>query len=123
MKLKTLFILTLSIFFLTGCNLLNSDSQELETNQPPTEAADPSTLTLDSVSEHSSQDDCWMVINNKVYDVTKFVNSHPGGKVILDGCGKDATTLFNTRPMGSKTPHSSKANKLLEKYFIGDLNE
>ena len=77
--------------------------------------------TLEEVSEHDSENDCWMVINGKVYDITSFVNSHPGGEEILDGCGIDATQLFETRPSGSGTPHSESARNTMESYYIGNL--
>ena len=35
------------------------------------------------VSKHDKEDDCWIVINKKVYDVTKFVDEHPGGDILL----------------------------------------
>ena len=43
------------------------------------------------------------------------------GKAILEGCGKDGTELYETRPMGSGTPHSDRARNLLEDYYIGEL--
>ena len=81
------------------------------------------TYTLNQVAEHNNKDSCWLAIEGKVYDVTPFVASgfHPGKDAILEGCGKDATELFNTRPMGSKTSHSEKARGSLAKYFIGEL--
>ncbi len=78
-------------------------------------------ITLQELSKHNSRNDCWMAINGKVYDVTSFIEEHPGGEAILQGCGKDATNLYMTRPMGSGTPHSSNANSLLKNYYIGDL--
>jgi len=81
------------------------------------------TFTLAEVKKHSTAEDCYLAIEGKVYDVTKFIasNKHPGGEAIVQGCGKDATTLFNTRPMGSDTPHSDKARSFLPSFYIGDL--
>jgi cytochrome b involved in lipid metabolism len=79
--------------------------------------------TLDEVARHATANDCWLAIHDKVYDVTAFIPRHPGRGAILEGCGKDATTLFETRPMGSGTPHSDKANDMLETYEIGTLGE
>ena|SRR3989344_7978993 len=81
------------------------------------------TFTLEQLAEHSDKTSCWIAIDGKVYDVTPFVASglHPGKEAILQGCGKDATELFNTRPMGSKTSHSERARKMLPKYLIGEL--
>ena len=39
--------------------------------------------SLLEVAEHNSKDDLWLVIDNKVYDVTKFLLDHPGGEDIL----------------------------------------
>ncbi len=37
-------------------------------------------FTLEEISKHNSENDLWIVINNKVYDLTKFAKVHPGGK-------------------------------------------
>jgi len=88
----------------------------------PTPAVTP--ITLAEISKHSTKDNCWFAIDGKVYDVTKYAASgmHKGGDTIYEGCGKDATTLFNTRPMGSGTPHSDKARSYLPNFQIGILN-
>jgi len=46
---------------------------------------DPPATMLDGaeVAKHSSRRSCWIVINDKVYDVTSFVPEHPGGSTIL----------------------------------------
>lgn len=79
--------------------------------------------SLAQIAEHSDKNSCWFAIDGKVYDVTPFVKSgfHPGKDAILQGCGRDATELFNTRPMGSGTSHSERARKMLPKYLIGNL--
>ena len=51
--------------------------------------------TLEEVAKHNTKESCWMVLYNKVYDLTNFVNSHPGGAtLILINSGKDATVEF-----------------------------
>lgn len=75
--------------------------------------------SLTEIGKHSTEQDCWMAIEGKVYDVTKYIISHPGGKAIIGGCGKDATVLFNERPTNDKGPHPAQARALLEKYEIG----
>ena len=37
------------------------------------------TFTLAECQEHMSDKDCWLVIEGKVYDVTPFLDEHPGG--------------------------------------------
>ncbi|KAL2820632.1 FMN-dependent dehydrogenase-domain-containing protein [Aspergillus granulosus] len=50
---------------------------------------------LSDVQTHRSEKDCWIVIHGNVYNVTKFLPSHPGGKaIILRHAGTDATTAF-----------------------------
>ncbi|GAA6034368.1 hypothetical protein JCM8097_002691 [Rhodosporidiobolus ruineniae] len=52
-------------------------------------------FTLKDVSAHKSADSAWLVVENGVYDVTDFLEEHPGGKkVLLSQCGKDATEKF-----------------------------
>lgn len=52
--------------------------------------------TLAEVAKHNTEDDCWVVVNGRVLDVTKFLPDHPGGKkAILLFAGKDATEEFN----------------------------
>ncbi len=79
-----------------------------------------STISSEELSKHSTKDNCWLAIKGKVYDVTSFINSHPGGETIIEGCGKDATTLFLNRP-GGKGPHPPRAQSLLPQYEIGEL--
>lgn len=44
--------------------------------------------TLEEVAKHKSADDCWIVINKKVINITKFLEQHPGGEeVLLDVAG------------------------------------
>lgn len=31
------------------------------------------------VAKHASAEDCWVVVNGKVYDLTAFAPNHPGG--------------------------------------------
>ena len=52
-------------------------------------------LTVDQVAAHNSESDCWIIIDGVVYDVTKFMKAHPGGKgILLQYAGKDVTNEF-----------------------------
>ena len=69
---------------------------------------------LDEIFEHNTKDSCWLLIENKVYDVTKF--KHPGGKqILLQNAGQDATTQFED------IGHSEKADEYLKELFVGDF--
>ncbi len=73
-------------------------------------------LTLYEVEKHNSPSDCYMVINNNVYDVSNYGSEHPGGSsAIYDNCGKEVTGLF-------ARIHSNSAWDLLKKYKIATLS-
>ena len=94
----------------------DKDKISVTNNQP-----EVISYTITEVATHNLEADCWMVIEGKVYDVTKFIPGHPGGKAILNGCGKDATALFNERPTNNRGPHPAQARATLNPYYIGEL--
>ncbi|KAJ3269321.1 hypothetical protein HK104_005146 [Borealophlyctis nickersoniae] len=52
-------------------------------------------FTLSEVASHNTADSLWTVIDNRVYDLTNFVDLHPGGvHVLLEVAGKDSTEEF-----------------------------
>ncbi|KIY71113.1 Flavocytochrome c [Cylindrobasidium torrendii FP15055 ss-10] len=54
------------------------------------------TYSSDEVAKHKSKDDCWVIVDGQVLDVTSFLPDHPGGeKAILLYAGRDATEEFN----------------------------
>ncbi|KAF4654758.1 hypothetical protein FOL47_009784 [Perkinsus chesapeaki] len=53
-------------------------------------------LTVAEVARHNNREDCWVIINGEVLDVTGFLPDHPGGeKSILNFAGRDASKMFN----------------------------
>lgn len=66
----------------------------------PVAAAEPKKqageYSLDDVAKHNTENDCWVVVNGRVLDVTTFLPDHPGGKKsILLYAGRDASEEFN----------------------------
>ncbi|SPO21651.1 related to CYB2 - L-lactate dehydrogenase (cytochrome b2) [Ustilago trichophora] len=54
-------------------------------------------LTVHEIQRHACLTDAWLVIEGSVYDVTSYLDSHPGGKaLLLTYAGKDATQAFKT---------------------------
>jgi hypothetical protein len=52
-------------------------------------------LTLQEVSKHNTFADCWLIINQRVWDATGFMRDHPGGAAIIRMYGgKDCTQAF-----------------------------
>lgn len=57
-------------------------------------------FTLEEVAVHNKPDDVWVIIDGKVYDITAFVDEHPGGPDnILQNAGGDATYVRNVHMM------------------------
>lgn len=49
------------------------------------------TFSLEEIAKHKEEDDCWLVIHGKVYDVTKYLDEHPGGpEIMLSNSGAEA---------------------------------
>ena len=74
--------------------------------------------TWDEVVKHDKVNDCWLVIHGKVYDVTKWVPQHPGGKIIYDGAGGDSTGVWE-----SYHPQSLLTKGVPSTYLIGEVRD
>eukprot|EP00270_Netrium_digitus_P016162 TRINITY_DN5764_c0_g1_i1.p1 TRINITY_DN5764_c0_g1~~TRINITY_DN5764_c0_g1_i1.p1 ORF type:complete len:133 (-),score=30.97 TRINITY_DN5764_c0_g1_i1:173-571(-) len=48
------------------------------------------------VAQHSARNDCWIIIKQKVYDVSMYVDEHPGGDAILANAGHSIQLVFLT---------------------------
>ncbi|RWR87106.1 cytochrome b5-like protein [Cinnamomum micranthum f. kanehirae] len=74
-------------------------------------------FSLSEVSLHSSKNDCWLIIHGKVYDVSKFLDEHPGGdKVLVDASADgDASDAFED------VGHGTAARSIMNNYSIGVL--
>merc|ERR1712000_96460 len=92
---------------------------ESSTHKPilPTQSANMSKeYTYADVSSHSGKKDLLMVIHDKVYNASSFVDEHPGGEeVLLDVGGQDATEAFED------VGHSDEAREILTGLLVGDL--
>lgn len=69
--------------------MMNSNRDPLNRGSLPLES-----LSISEISLHNSADDAWIALNGKVYDMTKYVACHPGGRIIMQAAGKDGTELF-----------------------------
>jgi hypothetical protein len=70
--------------------------------------------TLEKVKANASATSCWTVIKGNVYDLTKWIGSHPGGEnAILSLCGVDGSAAFAAQHEGKSKPESRLAGYLL----------
>ncbi|KAF8292381.1 acyl-CoA dehydrogenase NM domain-like protein [Clavulina sp. PMI_390] len=54
-------------------------------------------FSLDEIVNHNKPGDLWVIIDSKVFDLSKFAGVHPGGASVLfdeEVAGKDATDVF-----------------------------
>lgn len=122
-----LVIILSSILILKGSEFINaeyleddfeSDSSSMsgsENAQPITDS--PKTYSLAEVSKHNQRSDCWSIVNGKVYNLTSWIDKHPGGpERILGICGADGSSDFNGQHSGQKKPES-----YLYSFYIGEL--
>merc|ERR1712119_88933 len=80
------------------------------------------TFSLEEVAEHTiakgEDKSIWTVVHDRVYDVTKFLDEHPGGEeIMIENAGIDSTEAFED------VGHSSDAREMLKEYYIGELHE
>ncbi|XP_031977567.1 cytochrome b5 isoform X1 [Corvus cornix cornix] len=74
-------------------------------------------FTLEEVGKRNSSRETWLVIHGRVYDVTRFLEEHPGGEeVLLEQAGRDATESFED------VGHSTDAREMLKQYYIGEVH-
>ena len=100
-----------------GANCLYERIEDFEVK---VEVSDPETglrlISLEEVRDHCSIEDGWMVLFDRVYNVSHLVRLHPGGEeVMADYLGYDATIAFQG------VGHSKAASKMLQPNLIGIL--
>ena len=77
---------------------LVSFQRVLATNKNLSPSFDPhlTELTTEEVRQHRSPSDCWTIFDGNVYDLSPFLEYHPGGfDQIMRGAGNDCTELYN----------------------------
>jgi len=86
-------------------------------NISPSASSQKGRYTMSEVNTHKDSSSCWSVINGKVYDLTSWINEHPGGAdKILGICGSDGSSAFNSQHSGQGEPAD-----VLSSYYLGDL--
>ncbi|OAA38158.1 fatty acid hydroxylase [Beauveria brongniartii RCEF 3172] len=79
------------------------------------------TFSRAQVESHSSVDSCYVTIGNNVYDVTDFIDDHPGGSsLVLEYAGKDIGDILKDP---ASHPHSEAAYEVLDDSLVGFVTE
>lgn len=119
--MRKLFLFGTGIFWLAvltvwaGSKWLPPDFVEVEVS------ALEKRIPMSEVALHSSDADCWMVIDGSVFDLTLYLPDHPSKpSIILQWCGMEASEAYRTKTTGRS--HSPEADQMLVKYRIGTLS-
>ncbi|KAJ5397653.1 FMN-dependent dehydrogenase-domain-containing protein [Penicillium cosmopolitanum] len=73
-------------------------------------------ISTQEIANHAHENDIWIVVNGKVYDVTKFARDHPGGaEIIYHFAGRDASQKYNSA-------HSPSLIKDIDDSIVGSLD-
>jgi cytochrome b involved in lipid metabolism len=71
-------------------------------------------ISTEELSKHDNHKNCWIALHGIVFDITPFLNEHPGGPdVIVSVSGKDCTAEFED------VGHTDSARRMGDKYIIG----
>ncbi len=124
--------LVVILVIISGGFLIIKNSSKIDTTQKDTYTSTENTIsiqtttpaqpetknyTMAEVKMHSNAQSCWTAVNGNVYDVTAWINQHPGGKeAILSLCGKDGTKAFTDQHGGQRRPEQE-----LKSFLIGVL--
>jgi len=71
-------------------------------------------FTWDEISRHNNNSDCWIVVDGGVYDITNWINKHPGGETIATLAGEDASAMIHSC-------HFSDISNTLKTFKIGEI--
>ena len=85
------------------------------TSTPTPTQSGVKSITRAEVAVHNKESDCWTYVDNKVYDLSKWLPDHPGGAfLVLSMCGVDGAAAFRDH-------HKTDQDNALTTHFIGDL--
>ena len=74
-------------------------------------------FTIKEVAKHRYVHDAWIILGNKVFDITSYLNFHPGLDIINQHLGQDATEAFYALPHSNLAMKSLARNSKIQ--FLG----
>ena len=85
------------------------------------EAVKDACYSREEVSRHDRADDAWVIVDGRVYDVTLFLDTHPGGIGVTEShLGTDISDVIRSEDVHK---HTRTAFELMDKYRIGILED
>lgn len=106
-----------------NADLEEADTESTEENGAEDETAEQASpeeeIPFEEVQENDSSDSCWAAIDQSVYDLTDWIDQHPGGSDRIEQlCGTDATEQFTQQHSGDEGPEGQ-----LAEFEIGILED
>ncbi|MGM0608935.1 MAG: cytochrome b5 domain-containing protein [Candidatus Muiribacteriota bacterium] len=77
-------------------------------------------ITSEMVSEHDSTDDCWVIVDNSVYDISSLISNHQANKISLEACGRSMDILMLKEEL--EFDNIQKARGRLQDYYKAPLS-
>lgn len=100
--------------------LFSSDRymQDIFTDQEPAAQQPTHYHISDIIKRNNDQYGYWVIVNNKIFDLTEFKEIHPGGeKIVLDNAGRDGTHEFRR----AEHHNNPEIMSLLSMYYAGEV--
>ncbi|KAJ5377929.1 NADH-cytochrome b5 reductase 1 [Penicillium cataractarum] len=74
--------------------------------------------SMQDIAAHNTKTDTWIVIHGQVFDITEYLQDHPGGaEVLVEVAGQDATAAYED------VGHSEDAHEIMQPYLVGTLKD
>lgn len=103
----------------SNSNIKNLDSKEsVVKTENSINPVDSNPISTSELAKHNKANDCWVVYKNQVYDITGYLNMHPGGSgTITTYCGNSGFESAFLGKHGSSFETKLKSNSILKGEF------